>query len=434
MTIFNFISLLGIPVLICLAWMISADRGNFNWRIVLWGVGLQLAFSAFIFLVPAGTTVFLFINGIVVEIINAAEAGAKFVFGPLALPPGTSEGEMVSLGFVFAAQALPVVIFFAALLALLYYAGVMQFLIQLFSRVFTRWMKISGAESLCVSSNLFVGVESALTVKPYIERMTKSELCTILAAMMGTIASSVMAVYVLMLQSVFHNIAGHLVSASLLSLPAAVLMAKILLPESEQPETLGREVKVHYEREANAAVAVIDGSMAGGKMAFGIAVMLIAVLSLVALGDKITVLIGSGINGALGWDIDFTIRGLLGYAFYPFTLLIGVHPADAYEVARLIGERTVVTELTAYQDLAKVIAAGKFQDPRSAALASYALCGFAHVASVGIFIGGITAIVPQRVKELSEVALRALVAATLGCLMTACAAGVFLTGKSILLG
>lgn len=434
MTIFNLISFLGMPALVGIAWLLSADRRNFNWRVVLWGAGLQLAFSAFIFLVPAGTAVFLFINGVVVEVINAAEAGAKFVFGPLALPPGVSEGGMKSIGFVFAAQALPTVIFFAALLALLYYIGVMPFLIHLFARIFTRWMKISGAESLCVSSNLFVGVESALTIKPYIERMTKSELCTILAAMMGTIASSVMAVYVLMLQPVFHNIAGHLVSASLLSLPAAVLMAKIILPESEKPETLGKEVKVYYQKEANAAVAVIDGSMAGGKMVFGIAVLLIAVLSLVALGDKITVLLGGGINNLLGLNIDFTIKGLLGYCFYPFTLLIGVHPVDAYEAARLIGERAVVTELTAYQDLAKVIEAGIFRDPRSAALVSYALCGFAHVASVGIFLGGIAAIVPGRVKELSEVALRALIAATLGCLMTACAAGVFLTSRSILLG
>ena len=434
MTIFNLISLLGMAVLVLIAWVLSAERKNFNWRVVLWGVGLQLVFAAFIFKFPGGATVFMVLNDLVLVIIDAASEGAKFCFGALALPPGVSERGMTSIGFILAFQALPMVVFFAALLAILYYYGIIPRLIQFFSYIFTRWMKISGAESLCVSSNIFVGIESALTVKPYLERMTKSELCTILAAMMGTIASSVLAMYVMILQPVFSNIAGHLISASILSAPAAVVMAKIILPESEKPETLGMTVKPYYERENNPIEAVINGAMAGGKMVFGIVVMLIAVLGLVALLNKITVFAGGGINSVLGTGMDFTLQGLLGYLFYPLTLVMGVHPADAPEIARLIGERSVVTEVQAYLDLAALMGDKALVDPRSAALAAYALCGFAHVASLGIFIGGIAAIVPGKIRDLAQVGLRAFVAATLGCQMTGCAAGVFLTGKSILLG
>ena len=426
----NLISFFGMAVLIALAWLMSKDRTNFNWRVVLWGTGLQMVFAAFIFVVPGGAKIFLFLNDVVIAVIDAAGAGTKFVFGPLAIPPG-QEGSM---GFFLLFQALATVVFFASLVALLYFLGIMPRLIDLFARIFTRWMKLSGAESLCVSSNIFVGVESALTVRPYLEKMTRSELVTILAAMMGTIASSVMALYVMMLQPVFANIAGHLVSASLLSAPAAVIMAKVMYPESGEPVTMGKVVKGAYEKESNAIEAIINGATSGGKMVFGISVMLLAFLGIVALINKIMVFGGGGINDLLGTGIDFTLEGLLGYLFYPLTLIMGVHPQDAVEIAKIIGERTVVTEVQSYQDLAVFIGSGKMHDPRSAALASYALCGFAHIASLGIFIGGISALVPSRVKDLSELGFRALVAATLGCLMTGCVAGVFLTGGSILLG
>jgi len=224
-----------------------------------------------------------------------------------------------------------------------------------------------------------------------------------------------------------------LISASILSAPAAVVMAKVIYPESGAPLTMGKIVKGEYHKEGSFMEAIINGATAGGKMVFGIVVMLIAFLGLVALLNKLLVFGGSGLNNLLGTRIDFTLQNILGYVLYPFTIVLGINPADAGEISRIIGERIVVTEVQSYQDLAAYIASGKMTDPRSAVLASYALCGFAHIASLGIFLGGILALVPGRVKDLAEVGFRALLAATLACLMTGCAAGVFLTAGSILL-
>ncbi len=429
MSLYNLISFLGLAVLVFTAWILSKDRKNFNWRVVLWGTGLQLAFAAFIFVIPAGTKVFMFMNDAVVYILDAATEGTKFLFGPLAIGPG----QPGSMGFFLAFQALPTVVFFAALLGLLYYLGVMPLLIDLFARIFTKWMKISGAESLSVSSNIFVGVEASLVVKPYLNMMTKSELCTIITAGMATIASSVLALYVMFLQPVFSNIAGHLLSASLMAAPAAVVMSKVMYPEDGVPVTMGKIVKAEYEKESNWIEAVMNGAMSGGKMLFGICVMLLAFLGLAGLADKLLSAMGGVINGWMGWGMDYTFKGLLGYAFYPFTVVIGVNPADAMEISRIIGERTIVTEVQGYQDLAALMASRTLTDPRSAALAAYALCGFAHVASLGIFIGGTAALAPSRMKDLAALGIRALAAATLACLMTGAAAGVFLTQGSALL-
>jgi concentrative nucleoside transporter, CNT family len=430
MGLYNLISFIGMFVLMGIAWAFSTNRRLVNWRVVLWGTGLQLLFSAFIFAVPAGQKVFLFINGLVVKLVEVAGDGAKFLFGPLALPPGT-EG---SIGFILAFQALPTIVFFAALLSLLYHFRILPKLVEWFSKFFTRWMRISGAESLCVTANIFVGVESALTVKPYLERMTKSELCTIMTSMMGNTASSVLAFYVLILLPTFPTIAGHLVSATLLSWPAGVVMAKLMFPEEEKPETMGVDARIWYDPSDSAVESVINGATDGGKMVFGIMTMLLAVLGLVGLLNFLSTSVGGWINAALGTKWDFTLQGLLGAIFYPLTLLLGINPQDAPAVARLIGERVVVTEATAYQDLAKMLAQGLIIEKRSAILATYALCGFAHFASLGIFIGGIAALAPSRAKDMAAVGFRALWAATLSLLMLACAAGVFLTQSSVLFG
>jgi CNT family concentrative nucleoside transporter len=432
---YNLISFAGIIVLMAFAWLFSTNRRVINWRVVFWGVVIQLLFALFIFVVPAGTKIFMFINDVVVRIVDVASAGPKFIFGRLALPPGTKDewgGE--SLGFIFAFQALPTVIFFASLMGVLYYIGVMSWLIRLFSKVFTRLMRISGAESLCTSSNIFVGIESATTITPYLERMTRSELCTILTAGMATIASSVLAIYVMILQQQFPTIAGHLVSASFLSAPAAVVMSKLLMPETERPETLGLDVKPYYEKESSIIEATINGANAGLKLAAGIVALLIAFLGLVALIDLILTGVGLRVNNLFGLNFDWSLKGILGYVFYPFTLIIGVPPSDAFEISKIIGERAIVTEAKSYMDLAELLAKGMLDDPRSAFLATYALCGFAHVASLAIFVGGIAALVPKRTADLSAIGPRALLAATLACLMTASVAGTFFTGRSMLLG
>jgi len=435
MDIYNFLSLLGIFVLAGFAWLCSANRRVVNWRVIFWGVLIQIVFAFFIFVIPIGAKVFLLINRGVVVVLESATAGTKFLFGRLALPAGAvNEAGETSLGNILAFQDLPTIIFFAALVGALYYLKIMPLLIRGFAYVFTKLMRISGAESLCASSNIFVGVESALVVRPHIQEMTRSELVTILTAGMGTIASTVLALYVFFLQGELPTIAGHLISASFLSAPAAVIMAKLIVPETEEPKTLGMDVKPDYEREDNLILAIINGANSGVRYLVGIVALLLAFLGILALLDLILGGVGGTVNSWFGWNFEWSFKSLLGYVFYPFTLILGVPPADALEVAKVVGERTVATEVVSYQHLAQLIAGGRLLHPRSAIIASYALCGFAHIASLAIFVGGIGALAPQRLKDLSRLGFRALLAATLACLMTGAVAGVFFREGSILFG
>ncbi len=432
MDIYNLVSFAGIFVLIGFAWVLSADKKNMNWRVIGWGIGLQILIGLFIFVVPAGSKLFLVVNDIVVNILESASAGAKFVFGRLALAPGqVSETGEESLGFILAFQAFPTIIFFSALIAILYYFGIMPLVIRGFAYVFTKLMRISGAESLVAAGNIFVGIESTLTVKPYLSRMTNSEICTILTAGMATVASNVLALYVFSLKTQFPTIAGHLVSASLLSAPAALVMSKIIFPEKQSPETLGVHVRPFYEREKSLFEAIINGANAGVKMIVGIVALLIAVLGLVALVDLLLSTVGTWI---FGLENELSLKAIFGYVFYPFTLILGVPASDAGIVSKIIGERLIVTEVVAYKDLAAALEQNLLQHERSAVITTYALCGFAHLASMAIFVGGISALAPDRVRNIGGVAFRALLAATLACLLTACVAGTFFTKGSILLG
>lgn len=435
MTAYNLVSLAGIFVLAGVAWLFSSDRKTVNGRVLAWGIGLQLLVAFFIFVVPAGSKVFLWVNDAVTAVLGTSLAGVKFVFGRLAVPPGgVSDAGEPSLGYFLAFQGLPTIIFFAALLGALYYLGVMPFFVRLFARLFSRSMRISGAEALSVSANIFVGVESSLVVRPHLKDMTVSELGTIITAGMGTIASTVLAMYVLMLQKSIPTIAGHLVSASFIAAPASIVMAKLIMPETGRPVTLGVDVKPHYEREDNLILAVINGAGEGLKLLGGIVTLLIAFLGLLALVNLGLGWAGGLVNGLFGWHVEWSIEAFLGYLFYPLTLAMGVPPSDALPIAKILGDRTILTEVFSYGRLADLMAAGSLKDPRSAIIASYALCGFAHVASLAIFIGGTGAIAPTRVKDLSRIGLRALLAATLACLMTGAVAGTFYTGSSVLFG
>lgn len=432
---YNLISFGGMFVLLGLAWLLSADKRNVNFRVILWGIGLQILVALFIFVVPAGSTVFLFVNDVVVKILDSASAGAEFVFGPLAVPPGQqSETGEESLGFILAFQAFPTIIFFSALIAILYYFRIMPLVIRAFAFVFTKLMRISGAESLVAASNIFVGIESTLTVKPYLARMTRSETCTILTTGMATVASNVLALYVFTLKGQFPTIAGHLVSASLLSAPAALIMSKMILPEGDRPETLGVHVKPFYEKDNSLFEAIINGANAGVRMIVGIVALLIAVLGLVALVDLFLSTVGGRVNVLFGWEQQWSLKAMFGYLFYPITIILGVPPADAAEVARIIGERTIVTEVVAYKDLAAALEQDVLQYSRSAVITTYALCGFAHLASMSIFVGGVCALAPEKTRDIGGLAVRALIAATLACLLTACVAGMFYTEGSVLLG
>lgn len=430
MELYNLVSFAGIFVLLGIAWLFSNDRKRMNWHVIGWGIALQLILALFIFTVPAGSKLFLGINDFAVRVLETASEGAKFVFGPLAIQPGTKG----SFGFILAFQAFPTIIFFSALVSILYFYNILPTVIRWFAWLFTKLMRISGAESLCTSSNIFVGVESAFTIRPHLEKMTRSELCTVLTAGMATVASNVLALYVFTLQAQFPTIAGHLISASFLSAPAALVTSKILFPESQTPKTLGESIRVHYEKENNIFESIINGAQAGVKVIVGIVALLIAVLGLVALADLILGGVGGKINSILNINIDWSFKGLLGYLFYPFTLIIGIPYSDAGIISKIIGERMVLTEVASYQDLAAAIASGALEHPRSAVITSYALCGFAHVASMAIFVGGVSALAPKRTQTLSRIAIRALVAATFACLLTACVAGTFFTKGSILLG
>jgi CNT family concentrative nucleoside transporter len=435
MTVYNFVSFAGIFVLAGVAWLCSSDRKVVNARVVLWGIGLELLVAFFLFVVPAGRTVFLWANDAVTAILGTATAGTRFVFGRLALPPGAvSEAGETSLGYFLAFQGLPTIIFFAALLGALYYLGIMPFFVRLFARLFSRSMRISGAEALSVSSNIFVGVESALVVRPHLADMTRSELGTIITAGMGTIASTVLAMYVMMLQKGIPTIAGHLVSASFISAPASIVMAKLIMPETGKPLTLGVDVKPHYAREDNLIMAVINGAGEGLKLLGGIVTLLIAFLGLLALVNLGLGWAGGLLNGLFGWHVVWSLEAFLGYLFYPLTIVMGVPPSDALAIAKILGDRTILTEVFSYGRLAELMSTGALKDPRSAIIASYALCGFAHVASLAIFLGGPRALVPTRVRDLSRIGFRALLAATLACLMTGAVAGTFYTGSSLLFG
>ncbi len=435
MNIYNGISFCGIFVLMGIAWIFSTNKRNVNVRLVFFGIAIQFLTAFFIFVVPAGSKFFLFLNDIVIQILNSATAGSQFVFGRLALGPGqvNAAGE-TSLGFILAFQAFPTIIFFSALISILYFYNIMPLLIRGLAYVFTRLMGISGAESLVASSNIFVGIESALTVKPHLDDMTPSEFCTVLSVGMATVASNVLALYVLFLKSQFPFIAGHLISASLLSAPAALIMSKLILPEDDSPKTLGMHVKPSYQKDKNLFEAIINGANSGFQMIIGIVALLIAILGLVSLVDLFLGFLANQINGIWGLHLDFTLKNLVGYLFYPLTLIIGIPLKDATVISRIIGERLIVTEVVAYQDFAVALSQNLIHSTRSMVVTSYALCGFAHLASMAIFVGGVSALAPKRTTIITQVALRALIAATLACLMTAAVAGVFFNDNSCLLG
>lgn len=429
MGIYNLISFIGIFALMVVAWLFSTNRRLMNWRAIGWGVGLQLALGAMVFHAPHSKDLFQWLNGAVVRILGAAKEGQMFVFGPLALSPGeTAPGGEASPGFILAFQVLPVIIFFSALMSLLYYWRIMPAIIRAFAWLFTRLMRISGAESLCTAANIFVGVESSTAIRPYLARMTRSEFCTILTAGMATVASSTMAFYILTLKDRFDTIAGHLISASLMSAPAAIVMSKILLPESEEPVTLGRHVKADYDRESGAISAIIGGAMAGLKLVAGIVALLIAFYGLVSLVD-----LAIGAATSPFTDVKWTLEKILGYVFYPFAVLMGVPPSDAATCGQMLGTRAIKTEIPAYVQLANVIRDNALHHPRTAIITAYALCGFAHVASMAIFVGGIAALVPERRKDIAAAGPRALLAATLACLMTGAVAGTFYYNGAIVL-
>ncbi len=428
---YRLLAFVGFFTIALLAWL-TGRRSRINWKTIGGSAALAWGLGVVSFWFPGARWIWGVINDIVVGVLTASQKGTLFLLGPLALGPGqTLPDGTVSVGFILAAQALPAVVFFAALMAGLYYLGVMQAIVRLFARLFYRTMGLSGAESLSGAANIFVGIEAGLIVRPYLAAMTRSELLMVLTCMMATVASTVMGIYISALQHVVPQIAGHLISASIISIPCAVLVSKLSFPEDEQPVTLGgvpsdtvaREAQPSLDSEAmpppNLIVALIEGAAQGMKMAVGIAALLIVFLGLEALVD-----LGLAQLPSFG-GVPLSVTRVLAWLTWPFTVLLGLRPEEWQIGADLLGSRFIETEVAAYFKLAAVQSASPPAfSPRSLTAMTYALCGFVHVASMGIFVGGITALVPHRAKDISVLGLRALWTSFLTTLMTGCLAGV----------
>jgi concentrative nucleoside transporter, CNT family len=426
---YRLIAVVGFLLFCGIAW-VTGTQERVNKKTVFGSIALAWVIAAGVFWLPGSQWVLTAINDVWVATLAAAQKGSVFLFGPLALGPGQSllDGTS-SVGFILAIQALPAVVFFAALIAGLYYLKIMPAIVNLFARLFYRVMGLSGAESLTASANIFVGIESSLTVQPYLLGMTRSELLTLLTCMMATVASTVMAIYVIALQDVFPQIAGHLVSASVISIPCAVLTSKLSLPETETPATLGNIPSDSFnfgsredqERKPpqNLVVALMDGGTQGVKMAVGIATLLIVFLGLVAIVDLLLAQL------PLVNEAPLSVTRLLEWLAWPFAILLGLQPTEWHIGAKLLGLRFVETEVAAYFQLAAVQKTVPTPlSMRSLTALTYALCGFVHLASMGIFVGGLAALIPSRTKEISLLGFRALWTAFLATLMTGCIAGV----------
>ncbi len=427
-------SFLGLAVFILLGWFFSTDRSAIQWRVVWWGVTLQFLFAALILLTGPGRAFFDALNDLFVILIGYTEEGARFIFGNLVMnnvPVGTAEGPMAPIpevrawantGGYFAFNVLPTIIFFSSLMTLLYYLGVMQKVVRAFAWVMVRTMKTSGSESLSAAGNIFVGqTEAPLLVKPFIQTMTNSELHAVMTGGFATVAGGVMAAYVGMLVAFFPDIAGHLIAASVMSAPAALAMAKLMYPETEESVTRG-EIKIELENpDANLIDAAARGASEGLFLALNVAAMLLAFIALLALGNGIL----GGVGGWIGFP-ELSIQLLLGWIGAPFAWLMGTPWQDALAVGVLLGEKMALNEFVAYLHLAELLGAGAELSPRSVVIATYALCGFANFSSIAIQIGGISGLAPERRGDLSRVGLRAMFAGTLAAFMTAAMVGVLL--------
>jgi len=429
------ISVLGMVVFVGIAWLFSANRRAVPWRLVAWGVGLQFIFAILILKTAPGLWLFDWLNTAFTNLLGYTGEGARFLFGNLVLnnvPVGSAGGAMdtftaqpamwANTGAFFAFNVLPTIIFFSSLMTLLYHLGIMQFFVRLFAWVMYRTMGTSGAESLSSAGNIFLGqTEAPLLVKPFVKTMTKSELHCIMTGGFATVAGGVMAGYVGMLAAFFPNIAGHLIAASVMSAPAALVFAKVLYPETEEPETRGRMDIEIPKVDANVIDAAARGAGEGLGLALNVAAMLLAFIALLALLNGII----GGIGGWVGMP-DLSIQMILGWIGAPFAWLMGTPWKDALEVGRLIGEKTALNEFVAYLHLAEALQGGSNLSARAVVIATYALCGFANFSSIAIQIGGIGGLAPERRGDLSRLGLRAMMAGTFASFMTACVVGVLM--------
>lgn len=412
----RFIGILGIAVMFLIAFGLCKREHwkHINLRVVIGGTLMQLVFAFLILKTPV-SKVFDYANTAVNELLNFTNKGSGFIFGSLM--------NMENNGFIFAVQVLPTIIFFSSLMTVLYYLGVMQLIVNVVAKVMVKTLKTSGSETLSAAANIFVGqTEAPLVVKPFVSAMTRSELMAIMTGGMATVAGGVMASYVGLLRGDIPTIAGHLMAASVMSAPAALVFAKIMVPEVEESETAGDEVKLDTEKiDANVIDAAARGAGEGLTLALNVAAMLLAFIALIAM---VNAFIGFG-GGLVGIE-DLTLEKIFGWIFAPLAFLMGVPWVDAASIGSLLGQKTMINEFVAYSNLAELVKTeGALQD-RSAVIATYALCGFSNLSSIAIQIGGIGGIAPERRGDLAQLGIRAVIAGSLACFQTATIAGMLI--------
>ena len=416
--------LFGLAVLIGIVWLFSNNRRAVDWKLVSTGVILQIAFAALVLLVPGGRQVFDWLSHGFVAILGFVNEGSNFIFGSLM--------DIETYGFIFAFQVLPTIIFFSALMGVLYHLGVMQAIVRGMAWAITKVMRVSGAETTSVCASVFIGqTEAPLTVRPYIGKMTQSELLTMMIGGMAHIAGGVLAAYVGMLgggdpeQQAFF--AKHLLAASIMAAPATLVIAKILVPETGEPLTRGT-VKMEVEKTtANVIDAAASGAGDGLRLALNIGAMLLAFIALIALVDAPLKWFGE-VTGIASWlGQPTSLATLLGYLLAPIAWVIGTPWQDATVVGSLIGQKVVINEFIAYTQLASILngqVPNVALSPQGALIATYALCGFANFSSIAIQIGGIGGLAPERRQDLARFGMRAVLRGSIATFMTATIAGV----------
>jgi CNT family concentrative nucleoside transporter len=400
------------------AWLGSTNRRHIRWRTVAWGLGLQFCFAFLVLRFDYGQRAMAWAGGVVNNMLSATFAGTQILFGQLGLPNSGAFGKLIapSSGAIFAFQVLPTIIFISAFFAVLYHIGLMQIIIRGMAWVMLKTMRISGAESMNVAASIFMGqTEAPLTIRPFLSKATRSELMVIMTSGMAHVSGGIMAMYIS--QGVE---ARHLLSAVIMTSPGTILVAKMLVPETEVPATEGRVVipRDELHKEENLIGAIARGTIDGGKLAMNVAIMLISFLALVALLDMLL----TWIHGGIPW-VPGSLGQILGYLFAPVAWLIGVPWHDCMAIGNLLGTRMALNEVIAYIALGAEKAT---LAPRSFTIATFALCGFANLGSIGMQIGGIGALVPERRNDLARLGVRAMLAGTMANLISASIAGMFL--------
>jgi len=404
----NYTGILGIIVLLGIAFLLSNNKRLINKNIIFWGLGLQISFAIIILKTTFGKALFFYFNILIVKLISFADAGSDFLFTSF-IPEVGYDQALINFAF----RALPVIIFFSSLIAATYHLGVIQIIIKNIAKVMEKTMKTSGAETLSISANIFVGqTEAPILIRPYISKMTNSELMTVMVGGFSTVAGSVMALYVTWLNNI-PEIAGHLLAASVMSAPAALMVAKIIYPETKSYQIISSNSINLKSQDNNLVDAIGRGATDGLKLAANVAAMLIAFISLVAMINFILSLLGT------------SMQEMLGLLFKPLAWTMGIPWADAKIVGTLMGEKIVLTELIAFRDLSDYVSNNTISE-RSVIIASYALCGFANFGSIGIQLGGIGSMAPKRKNDLSKLVFKAMLGGAIASWLTASIVGILI--------